>query len=202
MDKSELITSLKRAGFSDKIISVFSKVPRELFVPEEYRNLSYDDAALPIGHNQTISQPYTIATMLSVLYLREGQKVLEIGSGSGYVLALLSEIVGSKGQVSGIEIIKDLYLNSKKSLTPYKNVRVFCQDGKQGLPLRSPFDRILISAALEEVPKPILDQLREGGVLVAPIGSSQQQSITAIKKHENFNLRIKQIPGFVFVRFV
>ncbi|MBI3623214.1 protein-L-isoaspartate(D-aspartate) O-methyltransferase [Candidatus Pacearchaeota archaeon] len=202
MDKQDLITSLRRVGFSDRIINAFSKVPRELFVPQEYRNLSYDDAALPIGHSQTISQPYTIATMLSVLYLREGQKVLEIGSGSGYVLALLSEIVGPKGQVSGIEIIKDLYSNSKKTLAAYKNVKVYCQDGKQGLPLKAPFDRILISAALEEIPKEILSQLKEGGVLVAPIGSSQQQTITAIKKHENFNLRIKQIPGFVFVKFV
>lgn len=202
MLKSELLISLKRAGFSERIINAFSKVPRELFIPQEYRNLSYDDAALPIGHSQTISQPYTIATMLSVLHLREGQKVLEIGSGSGYVLALLSEIVGSKGQVCGVEIIKDLYINSKKVLAPYKNVRVFCQDGKQGLSLRAPFDRILISAACEEVPKPILEQLKEGGVLVAPLGSSQQQAITAIKKHENFNLRIKQIPGFVFVKFV
>ena len=99
MNKQELLVSLKKAGFSEKIISAFSKVPREDFIPEQYKTMAYVDNALPIGHNQTISQPYTIATMFSILYLREGQKVLEIGSGSGYVLALMSEIVGEKGQV-------------------------------------------------------------------------------------------------------
>ena len=118
------------------------------------------------------------------------------------MLALLSNIVGETGTVFGIEIIKNLADNSKKVLKSYRNVRIYNQDGKDGLKFHSPFDRILISAACEEVPKAILDQVKPGGMLVAPIGSSQQQSITAIKKHESFSIKVKEIPGFVFVRFV
>ncbi|HLC78644.1 MAG TPA: protein-L-isoaspartate O-methyltransferase [Candidatus Nanoarchaeia archaeon] len=202
MEKNDLLISLRRVGFSESIISAFANIKREEFIPEEYRQMAYHDVALPIGNNQTISQPYTIATMLSLLHVKKGQKILEIGSGSGYVLALLSNIVGETGTVFGIEIIKNLADNSKKVLKSYRNVRIYNQDGKDGLKFHSPFDRILISAACEEVPKAILDQVKPGGMLVAPIGSSQQQSITAIKKHESFSIKVKEIPGFVFVRFV
>ena len=202
MEKNDLLISLRRVGFSESIISAFANIKREEFIPEEYRQMAYHDVALPIGNNQTISQPYTIATMLSLLHVKKGQKILEIGSGSGYVLALLSNIVGETGTVFGIEIIKNLADNSKKVLKSYRNVRIYNQDGKDGLKFHSPFDRILISAACEEVPKAILDQVKPGGMLVAPIGSSQQQSITAIKKHESFSIKVKEIPGFVFVRFI
>src|SRR3989344_1540314 len=198
MEKNDLLISLRRVGFSESIISAFANIKREEFIPEEYRQMAYHDVALPIGNNQTISQPYTIATMLSLLHVKKGQKILEIGSGSGYVLALLSNIVGETGTVFGIEIIKNLADNSKKVLKSYRNVRIYNQDGKDGLKFHSPFDRILISAACEEVPKAILDQVKPGGMLVAPIGSSQQQSITAIKKHESFSIKVKEIPGFVF----
>jgi len=201
MNKNELLASLKKAGFSEKILSAFAKVKREDFLSDELKYLAYEDNALPIGYNQTISQPYTIAIMLSLLQLKKGQKVLEIGSGSGYVLALLSEIVGSIGQVFGIEIIKNIADKSKKALRQYRNVRVYNIDGRQGLKDHAPFDRILISAAVETPQKEILNQLNKDGILVAPVGNFEQ-SIVAFRRHGDIFVKIKEVPGFVFVRFV
>jgi len=202
MLKEQLLSSLKKAGFNDKIISAFSNVKREDFIPENVKGLAYSDIALPIGSDQTISQPSTIALMLSLLHLNKGQKVLEIGSGSGYVLSLMSEIVGEKGLVCGVEILRDIYNESKKSLRPYTNVRVYCQDGKEGLKFQAPFDRILISAALETIPQAILNQLKDQGILVAPVGGFNGQSIVGIRRHGSYFNKFKEIPGFVFVRFV
>jgi len=111
MDKSQLIESLKMRGFSKEIISSFEKVRREDFVPEDMKKIAYEDTSLPIGEGQTISQPYTIAVMLSLLDLKKGQKILEIGSGCGYVLALVSELIGKGEKVYGIEIIKSLFVS-------------------------------------------------------------------------------------------
>src|SRR3989344_3741507 len=108
MSKPQLLSSLMEKSFSEDIISAFSKVPRENFVPKALEERAYEDIALPIGYGQTISQPYTIARMFSLLELKKGQKVLEIGSGCGYVLALLSELVGKKGKVFGVELINEL----------------------------------------------------------------------------------------------
>ena len=163
---------------------------------------AYEDNALPIGKGQTISQPYTIAVMLNMLNLKQGQKVLELGSGCGYVLALMSEIVGVKGEVFGIEIIKELYKKSKENLKDYKNIKVYNRDGKQGLKEAAPFDRILISAACEQIPHDVLYQLKEKGILVAPVGPRQGQTLAAVQRNQD-NFKIKeQLQGFLFVRFV
>jgi len=184
-------------------MNAFSKVPREKFIPEKLKPRAYEDTALPIGQGQTISQPYTIAMMLSLLELKREQKVLEIGSGCGYVLALLSEIVGKKGEVFGIEIIKELAENSKRNLGVYKNIKVYNKNGADGLEEHAPFNRILISAATEKIPDKILHQLKDKGILVAPVGVfGIEQSLTAIQRTgKNFTIKEK-IPGFVFVRFV
>jgi protein-L-isoaspartate(D-aspartate) O-methyltransferase len=113
----------------------------------------------------------------------------------------MSEIVGSKGQVYGVEIVKDLYNNSKKALRNYNNIKVSCQDGREGLIDKAPFDRILISAALEQIPFSILKQLKNNGIIVAPVGTFEQ-SIVAFRRHGDVFAKIKEIPGFVFVRFV
>ena len=202
MSKPQLLESLKKAKFHEKIIQAFSKVKRENFIPKHLESMAYVDNALPLSHGQTISQPYTIAVMFSCLNIKKDQKVLEIGSGSGYVLALISEIVGEKGQVYGVEILRELADKSRKALRSYKNIKVYCQDGRYGLPDKSPFDRILVSAAIENIPQEILNQLKEGGVIAAPIGPLYQQSIIAYQKHINHIAKIKEIPGFVFVRFV
>jgi len=191
-------------GFSKKIINAFSDVKREDFVPEEFEGQTYEDTALPIGQGQTISQPYTIAVMLSELDLKPGQKILEVGSGSGYVLALISKIVGEKGRVFGLEVVKDLAKKSRESLRldDYKNVEVHARNGFNGFPEKAPFDRILISAAVREIPKPLLEQLKDNGILVAPIGPRFQQDIMVIQKQGKEFTTKSKIPGFIFVPFV
>jgi protein-L-isoaspartate(D-aspartate) O-methyltransferase len=204
MNKEELLQRLKKMGFSGKIINAFSDVKREDFIPEEFRSQSYEDTALPIGKGQTISQPYTIAVMLSELDLKSGQNVLEVGSGSGYVLALISEIIGKKGRVFGLEIVKDLAKKSKESLGlgNYKNAGVYARSGFKGLPEKAPFDRIIMSAAVRDIPKSLLKQLKEKGILVAPKGPRFQQDIVVIQKQGDKFITKSEIPGFIFVPFV
>ena len=165
--------------------------------------MAYDDIPLPIGKGQTISQPYTIAVMLSLLELKKGQKVLEIGSGSGYVLALISQIIGEKGRVFGMEVIPELVKKSRKALTGYRNVRVYNKNGVQGLKEKAPFDRIIISAAVNEIPQELLHQLKpKGGILVAPKGSRFEQELVVIERKDNVFEIKKRVPGFLFVPFV
>ncbi|MCH7850223.1 MAG: protein-L-isoaspartate O-methyltransferase [Nanoarchaeota archaeon] len=197
-NKERLLEKLKDQGFSKGIVSVFRKVDRKLFVGESYLDESYLDIALPIGNSQTISQPYTIAFMFSLLKLEKGLKVLEVGSGSGYVLALLSKFCSS-GQVFGIELIEDLAKKSILRLRNYKNVKVIIGDGKKGLIKEALFDRILVSAAGKKVPGELLKQLKVGGILVMPISStSTENSIRVVEKGKNKN-KVMDISGFVFV---
>lgn len=202
MLKSELLISLRKRGFSKKILDVFEKVLRENFIPANLLSRAYEDTALPIGYGQTISQPYTIAMMLELLEIKKRQKILEVGSGSGYVLALLSELVGKEGEIFGIELVKELANNSKTKLRNYKNIKVFNKNGADGLEEHAPFNRILLSAATEKIPEKIIAQLKENGILVAPIGSKQIQSLVAFQKIKNKLIIQKEIPGFVFVPFV
>ena len=205
MNKQELLKRLKAFGFSKQILDAFSKVKREDFVPEEeLENQIYEDTPLPIGHGQTISQPYTIAVMLSEIELKKQQKILEIGSGSGYVLALISEIVGEKGKVFGIEIISELVAKSKEALAlgDYKNVKVYNRNGSGGLPEKAPFDRILISAACREIPKKLLNQLKDGGILLTPRGPRFGQTLVVVQRKKDKFETIREIPGFIFVPFI
>lgn len=201
--KKDLLESLKEQGFSKKILKAFSEVKRENFIPVRLKDHAYEDRALPIGRGQTISQPYTIAKMLSLLNLKKSQKVLEAGSGSGYVLALLSEIVGNKGKVFGLELVSELVMKSKESLRGYDNIKVFNRNASSGLPDKAPFDRILMSAAAKKVPQALLNQLKEGGILVAPVGiQGHEQSLVVMKRKKGKFATIKEIPGFVFVPFI
>jgi len=152
MNKTQLIESLRRKGFSEHITKAFEKVKREDFVPDQYREYAYEDTPIPIHKNgSTTSQPYTIAFMLNLLELNSNskQEVLEIGSGSGYVLALIQEI--TKGETYGVEIVKDLVDKSKQNLKNYKNITVINKSGKNGLPKYTPYDRILVSAACPDL---------------------------------------------------
>jgi protein-L-isoaspartate(D-aspartate) O-methyltransferase len=204
MNKQQLLKRLKAYGFSKKILDAFSKVKREDFIPEGVEKEVYEDTALPIGHGQTISQPYTIAVMLSELELKRGQNILEVGSGSGYVLALISEIIGKSGKVSGVEIVSELAARSKQALAfgDYKNVEVYNRNGSNGLPEKAPFDRILISAACREVPKKLLNQLKDNGILLTPRGPRFEQTLVVIQRKGNEFKTIREIPGFIFVPFV
>lgn len=172
---------------SRPVKEAFLKVERELFLPDDLKLSAYLDTALPLGPNQTMSQPTTIAIMLEMLDVKKGMKVLEVGSGSGYVLALLSELTGEEGRVFGIEIDPVFKERAEENLKmhgglPSKNVKVFLGDGNEGLPDEKPFDRILISASSSFVPKSLIDQLKEGGIIVAPIGDMFFQELKKLSK--------------------
>jgi protein-L-isoaspartate(D-aspartate) O-methyltransferase len=196
MKKPELIKSLGKEGFPKKIISAFKKVDRAKFVPEKYQNEAYEDTALPIGNNQTISQPYTIAFMLNLLELKDNQKILEVGSGSGYVLELMTNI-SKNSEIYGIERIEKLAQSASKKIFEHKNIQVICANGAAGLEKEAPFDRILVSASCERIPQKLIEQLKIKGILVAPV----RNSIISLRKTDKGN-EIKEYPGFVFVPLI
>jgi len=196
MNKNELIASLKEGGFSSNIVNAFKEIRRENFVEEAYKKFAYQNEPLPIGHNQTISQPYTIAFMLSLLELKDNQKILEVGSGSGYVLSLINKI-SKNSKIYGIERVPELFNKSTKLLKREKNIKVILGDGTFGLEKKSPFDRILISASAEEISKRLLTQLNTTGIIVCVVGNS----IIIIKKTPSGN-KIIAHPGFIFVPLI
>ncbi len=200
--KRWLIERLRGFGFSEEILRAFEAVPREEFVPPHLKKYAYHDTALPIGHGQTISQPYTIAVMLEMLRLKEGLRVLEVGTGSGYTAALIYEITHSP--VYTLEIICRLAEEAEKRLNRlgYREIYVFCRDGKAGLPEYAPYDRIIIHAATPEIPNPLVEQLKEGGILVAPIGPRSYQDLVAYEKRGKKLKEIERREGFIFVPLI
>jgi len=199
-----LIKQMKQNGSikSKDIEDAFLKVKREFFVYPSSEKIAYEDTPLSIGFNQTISQPTTIAIMLEMLKVEKKDKVLEVGSGSGYVLALLSDIVGKGGKVFGMEMVKELFEFSKKNLKKheYSNVKVFRKDGSVGLKEYAPYDKILISAACPFIPKSLFDQLKEGGRIVAPVGDKGTQTMQLMTKKNNLPVKEENIESyFVFV---
>lgn len=155
------------------VIATMRRVPRHRFVPAQYSIFAYIDGPLPIGHDQTISQPSLVANMTEALTLKKTDKVLEIGTGSGYQAAILAELAT---KVFTIEIVEPLARQAEQTLTElgYKNVRVRVGDGYQGWPEEAPFDAIIVTAAPEQVPQPLLDQLAVGGRLILPVGRDIQ----------------------------
>ena len=194
MDYSELRREMVRTqllprGITDRmVIDAMLKVPRHLFVGESLRHRAYDDCALPIGEGQTISQPYMVAVMTELLELDGDERVLEIGTGSGYQAAVLAELAR---EVFTIERIEDMAKKAETLLKDlgYDNVCVFVGDGTKGLPEYAPFDRILITAGTPEIPEILKKQLSDGGIIVAPVGSKySQQLFRLIKKGHNFKI--------------
>jgi protein-L-isoaspartate(D-aspartate) O-methyltransferase len=166
---------IERRGVKDKkVLAAMRKVPRHEFIPDKFRHEAYEDHPVPIGHGQTISQPYIVAYMTEALELKGPEKVLEIGTGSGYQAAVLAEIVE---KVYSIEIVCALEKRSKETLSRlgYKNVETRCADGYKGWAEHAPFDAIIITAAPDEVPPPLLEQLKEGGRLIVPEGTYFQE---------------------------
>jgi len=150
-------------------LKIMDKVPRHLFVPPDFRSEAYEDYPLPIGYDQTISQPYIVAYMTQALKLTGSERVLEIGAGSGYQAAVLAEICP---EVYSIEIVPELAKSAELKLKElgYQNVKVFAGDGYKGLPEYAPFDAIIVTAAPVSVPRTLLDQLRVGGRMIIPVG--------------------------------
>ena len=187
MDRKTLIAYLKRSGYlkSPEVIAAFEKIARENFIPEELRALAYEDMPLEIGHYQTISAPHMYAIMLELAQIKEGEKVLEVGTGSGYGAALISELVGKKTRVNSIEIIPELAANAARNLIRSKitNVEVILGNGNIGLAREAPFDKIIVTACAPEIPKELVKQLKEGGKIIIPVGTSAlQELIVGIKK--------------------
>jgi len=200
MDKKSLIDYWKKGKVitNKKVIEAFRKVKREDFIPKVLKDRVYEDNPLEIGFGQTISQPTTVMIMTQALNVKEGDKILEVGTGSGYQSAILSVLVGKNGKVYTTEIIKELYELSKKNLIPYKNVKVFNIDGSQGLKSYKPFDRIIITAASPRIPENLIEQLKLNGILITPVGDRYNQEMLKIIKKKN-KLEIKGLGDFLFV---
>jgi len=204
LDLDALIDNMKNTGFltDSKIESALRKVPRHNFVPESLKNKAYENAPILIMKKQTISQPSVVSRMTEWLDLKEGQKVLEIGSGSGWQSAILAKIVGN-GKIFTVERHSELASFAKKNLEKLgiKNVKIILGDGRLGLEEESPFDRIMITAACREVPQALLDQLSLDGLLIAPVGDNTQSLILLRKTPEGI-VEIKNQKGYVFVPLV
>jgi protein-L-isoaspartate(D-aspartate) O-methyltransferase len=183
--RKKLIDSIRSKGIRDEnVLEAMNRVPRHLFMDSSFINFSYTDKAFPISAGQTISQPYTVAFQTELLEVQKHNKVLEVGTGSGYQTAVLLEL---GARVYTIERQRQLFLDAQKTLAPlnYKPV-FFYGDGYEGLPAYAPFDRILVTAAATEVPRLLLEQLNVGGILVIPEGgSSGQRMVRVIRESED-----------------
>lgn len=192
------LTAPGRDISNPRVLDVMRAIPRHEFVPEESRDRAYADSALPIGHGQTISQPFIVAFMTQALDPRPGDRVLEIGTGSGYQAAVLSPLVH---EVRTIEIVPELAARARATLDRlgYDNVHVKSGDGFSGWPEHAPFDAIIVTCAPEDIPQPLVDQLRDGGRLVIPVGpTGGNQNIHLIEKNGDTLTTRKILP----VRFV
>jgi protein-L-isoaspartate(D-aspartate) O-methyltransferase len=192
-------TTIQDRGIKDtRVLAAMQAVPRHRFVPDRLLSAAYADRPLPIGEGQTISQPYVVALMTEILGLQSDQRVLEIGTGSGYQAAVLAEVTR---RVYTIEIKEKLHVRSSKLLKSlgYNNISTRHSDGYFGWPEAAPFDAIMITAAIDHVPPPLLKQLKDGGRLALPLGNpfSYQNLVLVTKKGDD--LIVKQITGVLFV---
>jgi len=194
---AEQLAAPSRGITNVPVVAAMGKVPRHEFVPERLRSQAYEDHPLPIGHGQTISQPFIVAFMTEKLQPRPKDRMLEIGTGSGYQAAILSELVA---EVYTIEIVEDLAKKAAADLQRlgYTNVHVRAGDGYKGWPEAAPFDAIIVTCAPEKVPQPLVDQLKDGGRMIIPVGVGFEQQLVLLRKH-NGNLEQKAV---LPVRFV
>ena len=201
-DKNSLIKYWKNENVvrNEKVISAFMKVPRENFILKEDLYQAYGDYPLNIGFGATISQPTTVVIMLESLDVKKGNKVLEIGTGSGYSSALLSVLVGTKGKIYSIEIVKELTEFAKNNLKKLriKNVELLHYNGSKGLKKYSPYDRIILHAATEDIPEELIKQLKNSGIFLGPIGNRYSQNLIKITKLKNKIVK-ENLGDFIFV---
>ena len=200
--KSMVVNQLIKRGIIDTaLLDAMYTVPRHRFVSKIYRSMAYTDNPLPIGHGQTISQPYIVGLMTELLQVNRKHKVLEIGTGCGYQTAILS-ILSKK--VITLEVLKSLSRKSFERLTKlgYKNIDFHCADGKNGWLKDAPYDRILVSAAPKTIPEVLIEQLAPNGYIVIPVGSLYDQFIHIITKNINGDVHIKKSTPVRFVPLV
>jgi protein-L-isoaspartate(D-aspartate) O-methyltransferase len=194
-------TQIKARGIKDdRVLDAMRKVPRHLFVPADGLEAAYSDRPLPIGSGQTISQPYMVAAMSEALGLKGPEKVLEVGTGSGYQAAVLAELAR---RVITTERVPELAEEARKTLRDlgYANVEVILTDGSKGYPAEAPFDAIMVTAGAPEIPGVLVEQLAEGGRLVIPVGSSYQQTLMRLTKRGGEE-KTEALEGCVFVPLI
>ncbi|HLX41032.1 MAG TPA: protein-L-isoaspartate(D-aspartate) O-methyltransferase [Ktedonobacteraceae bacterium] len=199
--RQQLIASLRKMGIRDeRVLKAIATVPREIFLDEAQRNLAYADRALPINMGQTISQPLMVATMTQALQLSGKERVLEIGTGSGYQTAILSQLAA---YVVSVERHEQLALQAVRCLAHLElaNVAVYVGDGSSGWPEAAPYDRILVTAAAPEVPDRLVEQLVEWGMLVIPVGSQRQQELLVVHRAP-WGKEIRSLGNCVFVPLI
>ncbi|HYL32438.1 MAG TPA: protein-L-isoaspartate(D-aspartate) O-methyltransferase [Stellaceae bacterium] len=204
-DKSEvarLIMELRGEGISDqRVLNAIERTPRELFVPATFRDRAYENVALPIGHGQTISQPYVVALMSQALDLNDRHKVLEVGTGSGYQAAVLARLCR---RVLTIERHRALLKEAEARFAKLRlhNVTTRFGDGTKGWPEHETFDRIIVTAAAPEIPRNLLEHLTEGGILAAPVGPARRDQKLLRVRRKNGDLEIENLGGVRFVPLV
>ena len=193
---------LERRIKSKEVEKAFLEVKREEFVPENIKNYAYIDSPLEIGNGQTISAPHMVAIMVEGLDIKKGQKILEIGAGSGYHAAIVSRLVGNKGHVYSIERFTSLGENAKKNLekTKIENVTIEIGDGSEGLQKYAPYDRIYVTCAAPDIPQPLIDQLKDPGQLLIPVGQHICELILLEKKEGKTTS--KYLGGCAFVPLI
>ncbi len=201
--RAELIDNLRYQGIGKNVLDAMLRIPRHLFVPPQIRGEAYIDTPLLIGHNQTISAPHMVAIMCDLLNLKEGQNVLEVGTGSGYNAAVMAELVGGTGHVYSVERIAPLagFANENLMDAGYTNVTVMLEDGSGGDLLHSPYDRICVTCAAPESPQPLIKQLKPGGLMVIPVGTDHQQ-LNIVKKDADGTIHVETKGGVVFVPLI
>ena len=196
--RKQLIKTLRSKGISDEdVLEAMGKLPRHFFLDKAFEDWAYVDKAFPIGHDQTISQPYTVAFQTILLNLEKREKVLEVGTGSGYQAAILG-LLGAR--VFTIERQEGLFHKTKALLNELKpgNIRCFLKDGYKGLPEFAPFDKILVTAGAPEIPEALVEQLKIGGLMVIPVGE-EGQTMLRITKLDNKEIKTESFGAFRFV---
>lgn len=201
VQRQQLVESLRNAGVHDeRVLAVIASTPREIFLDEVQGNLAYEDRALPIGMGQTISQPLMVATMTQALQLRGQERVLEIGTGSGYQTAILSRLVE---QVYSVERYQQLAYRATKRLLELglQNVSMYVGDGSLGWPDQAPYERILVTAAAPEIPMQLLNQLVRWGILVIPVGSHERQELLLVHRAP-WGPEVRSLGACIFVPLI
>ena len=196
--RRKLVEGLRAKGTTNELVlDAIGRVPRHFFMDNTFLEFAYEDKAFPIDCNQTISQPYTVAYQTQLLLLNKGDKVLEIGTGSGYQASVLHEC---GARVFSIERHKPLFETTRKRLNDLGySIRTFFGDGFKGVPSFAPYDKILITCGAPEIPFPLLDQLKVGGIMVVPVGPLDEQVMTTVLKKNNNENEIMELDKFRFV---